>query len=115
MTQRISLTPGIPKAYEALIALAGEVTAAAAEAGVDKLLLDAWREAALYSEQERAALELTEVITRLPSTQDVPGDVYERAVKVFDEAQYQAVTWMVMVINSCNRLSVPSRPKLPVR
>jgi AhpD family alkylhydroperoxidase len=78
-------------------------------------LLDAWRETNLYTEQERAALELTEAITRLPQTQDVPDDVYERAVKVFSEAQYQAVAWMTVVINTYNRLAVPCRPELPNR
>ena len=33
-------------------------------------LLGAWRETSLYSEQERAALALTDAMTRLPETQD---------------------------------------------
>lgn len=78
-------------------------------------LLDAWRETELYSEEERAALELTEVLTRLPQTQDVPDDVYERAIKVFNEAQYQAVVWTIVLINTYNRLAIPSRPRLPRR
>ncbi|GAA5163650.1 carboxymuconolactone decarboxylase family protein [Pseudonocardia eucalypti] len=91
-------------------------TADAVKLGVDPrrlFLLDAWRETALYTEQERSALELTEAITQLPRTQDVPDDVYERAMKVFTEDQYQAVGWMIMVINSFNRLAVPGRPPLP--
>jgi AhpD family alkylhydroperoxidase len=78
-------------------------------------LLDAWRETELYTEEERAALDLTEVLTRLPAHQDVPDEVYERAVKVFNEAQYQAVVWMIIVINSFNRLGVSSRSQLPRR
>lgn len=35
-------------------------------------LLGAWREADLYTAQERAALALTDAMTRLPDTQDVP-------------------------------------------
>jgi AhpD family alkylhydroperoxidase len=76
-------------------------------------LLAAWRETDLYNEQERAALDLTEVLTRLPETGDVPGEVYEYATKVFTESQYQAVVWMVMVINSYNRIVSPGHPKLP--
>ena len=49
-------------------------------------LLDAWRETDLYTEQERAALELTEALTRLSETRDVPDDVYEYATKVFTES-----------------------------
>jgi AhpD family alkylhydroperoxidase len=78
-------------------------------------LLPAWRETELYSEQERAALELTETLTRLSDTRDVPDDVYEYATKVFTESQYQAVVWMVMVINSFNRIVLPGRPNLPRR
>lgn len=76
-------------------------------------LLAAWRETDLYTEQERAALELTETITQLSTTRDVPDEVYEYATKVFTEAQYQAVVWMIMIINGYNRLAVPGRPKLP--
>jgi len=78
-------------------------------------LLAAWRETDLYSEQERSALELTETITRLSDTRDVPDEVYEYATKVFTEAQYQAVVWEIMVINGYNRLAVPGRPALPTR
>jgi AhpD family alkylhydroperoxidase len=152
MTQRIQLSPGIPKAFKALISMSDEVTRAGADAGVDPallelvkirgsqlngcaycldmhttdalkqgedqrriFLLDAWRETELFTEQERAALELTEVMTHLSQTQDVPDEVYQQATKVFTEAQYQAVAWMIVVINIFNRLAVPSRPRLPRR
>jgi AhpD family alkylhydroperoxidase len=48
-------------------------------------LLGAWRETDLYSEQERAALALTDAMTRLSETQDVPDDVYEQAAGAFTE------------------------------
>ncbi|HEX6360511.1 carboxymuconolactone decarboxylase family protein [Actinophytocola sp.] len=76
-------------------------------------LVAAWRETDLYTEQERAALELTETITRLSEIRDVPDEVYEYATKVFTDAQYQAVCWLVMIINGWNRLGVPARPALP--
>lgn len=75
-------------------------------------LLAAWRETELYSEHERAALALTETITRLAETRDVPDEVYEYATKVLTEAQYQAVVWEIIVINGYNRLAVPARPAL---
>lgn len=93
-------------------------TADAIKAGEDPrriFLLDAWRETDLYTEEERATLELTEVLTQLTQTRDVPDDVYERAIKVFTEAQYQAVVWMIVLINTYNRLAIPSRPRLPRR
>jgi AhpD family alkylhydroperoxidase len=78
-------------------------------------LLDAWRETELFSEQERAALEMTEAITRLSQTQDLPEDVYQRATAAFDEDQYRVVAWMVLVINAFNRLAVPGHSPLPQR
>jgi AhpD family alkylhydroperoxidase len=76
-------------------------------------LLSAWRETDLYTEQERAALALTEAMTRLPENQDVPDDVYEQATSTFTEEQYVAVAWAVTVINAFNRVAVTSRPQLP--
>lgn len=76
-------------------------------------LLGAWREASLYNEQERAALALTDAMTRLPETQDVPDEVYGQAVGVFTEDQYRAVAWAITVINAFNRLSVTMRKPLP--
>jgi AhpD family alkylhydroperoxidase len=76
-------------------------------------VLDAWRETELFSEEERAALELTEAITRLSVTQDVPDDVYDRVTTVFTEPQYQALVWAIVAINAWNRLAVPSHAPLP--
>ncbi|ONI75353.1 alkylhydroperoxidase [Actinosynnema sp. ALI-1.44] len=76
-------------------------------------LLDAWRETDLFTEEERVALEMTEVLTRLADTQDLPDELYDRAMKVFNEPQYQAVVWLIVVINAWNRVNVPGRPKLP--
>jgi len=76
-------------------------------------LLGAWREADLYSEQERAALALTDAMTLLPETQDVSDEVYAQATAAFTEDQYRAVAWAITVINAFNRLSVTSRKSLP--
>jgi AhpD family alkylhydroperoxidase len=76
-------------------------------------LLGAWRETDLYSETERAALALTDAMTRLSETRDVPDEVYEQAVSVFTEDQYRAVAWAIVVINAFNRLGVTSRLMLP--
>nr|WP_092528960.1 carboxymuconolactone decarboxylase family protein [Amycolatopsis arida] len=76
-------------------------------------LLSTWWETDLYTEQERAALALTEAMTRLSERQDVPDDVYERALAVFTEAQYVAVAWAATVINAFNRLGVTSHKPLP--
>lgn len=72
-------------------------------------LLPAWRETDLFDETERAALELTEAITRLSETANVPEETYRRARAVFDEHQYAAVAWQAIVINAFNRMNVTSR------
>ena len=152
MTKRISVIGSVPGAYDAYKGFADHIEKAAANAGVDPLLvelvkmrasqvngcaycldmhstdaiklgedprrlfvLDAWRETDLYTEQERAALELTEAITRLSQTQDVPDDVYERATAAFTEDQYSAIVWLILVINGWNRLTVPSHTPIPRR
>lgn len=76
-------------------------------------LLAAWRETDLYTEQERAALDVTEALTRLSETRDLPDDVYSYATKVLTEEQYQVVVWLVVMINGWNRVAVPGHPKLP--
>lgn len=76
-------------------------------------LLGAWRETGLYSEQERAALALTDAMTRLAETKDVPDEVYMQTVGAFTEDQYRAVAWTITMINAFNRLSVTSRKPLP--
>jgi AhpD family alkylhydroperoxidase len=77
-------------------------------------LLGTWRETDLYSEQERAALALTDAMTRLSETQDVPDEIYAQATGTFTEDQYRAVAWTITVINAFNRLGVTSRWKLPL-
>jgi AhpD family alkylhydroperoxidase len=76
-------------------------------------VLPAWRETRLYSEQERAALALTESMTTLSNRQDVPDEVYEQAAKVFSEEQLAIVAWAATVINTFNRLGVFGRKPLP--
>jgi AhpD family alkylhydroperoxidase len=78
-------------------------------------LVAAWWETDLYSPQERAALALTETISKLSQTQDVPDDLYAQATEVFTKEQYTAVVWSISVINTFNRLAVTSRKALPAR
>ncbi|WP_026469065.1 carboxymuconolactone decarboxylase family protein [Amycolatopsis balhimycina] len=78
-------------------------------------VLDGWRETGLFTEQEQAALALTEAMTKLSATQAVPDDVYEQAAKVFTEDQYRAVAWEIIAINSWNRMTITSHTPLPKR
>lgn len=75
-------------------------------------LLNAWEEAGdLYTEKEKAALALTEKITRL-NDGFVPDDVYERAARHFDETELAQLIALIFTINAWNRIAVSTR-KVP--
>ena len=71
-------------------------------------LLDAWREAPLYSDRERAAFAWTEAVT-LVSESHVPDDVYDEARRHFSEEELVNLTWAVVTINGWNRVAIAFR------
>lgn len=71
-------------------------------------LLNAWREAPIYSDRERAALAWTEALT-LVSRQHVPDEVYEEARRQFSEKELVDLTVAVVAINGWNRASIAFR------
>lgn len=81
---------------------------AAGESEERLYMLDAWRESTLYSERERAALELCEAMT-LITDGHVPDQVWERARAVFDEHELGQLVVAITVINAWNRLNIATR------
>jgi AhpD family alkylhydroperoxidase len=76
--------------------------------------LSAWREAPLYSDRERAALEWTEALTLI--RQGVPGvtdDLYDRVRAQFSEPEIVNLTAVVVTINAWNRLAISLRFPVP--
>lgn len=69
------------------------------------LMLTVWREVPIYSDKERAVLELTECVTQL-SQKGVPQHVYDEVRKYFDESEYVKLIMAINVINCWNRLAV---------
>lgn len=67
-----------------------------------------WRESTLFSPRERAALEWTEILTRIPA-EGVPDDIYERVRTQLSEKELSDLTFLVMSINAWNRVSVGFR------
>jgi AhpD family alkylhydroperoxidase len=67
-----------------------------------------WRESPLYSERERAALELCEAMTLVAETR-VPDDVWERARAAFDQDELAQLIFAITAINSWNRLNITTR------
>jgi AhpD family alkylhydroperoxidase len=80
--------------------------AAAGETAQRLHMVAAWREAKVFTEAERAALELAEQGTRLADGTGVPDDVWENAAKHYDEEQLLALVSLIAVINAFNRLNV---------
>ncbi|MBC9714895.1 carboxymuconolactone decarboxylase family protein [Streptomyces sp. TRM66268-LWL] len=81
--------------------------AAAGETLIRLNLVAAWREATVYTDAERAALELTEQGTRIADAAGgVPDEVWANAAKHFDEEQLSALVIGIAIINTFNRLNV---------
>jgi alkylhydroperoxidase family enzyme len=68
-------------------------------------LLPAWRETDLYTDRERAALALTEAVTRI-SNGPVPEDLYATTREHFSEEELVALVMLISLINTYNRIAV---------
>ena len=70
----------------------------------------AWRDAPWFSEPERAALALTEAVTRLADRPDpVPDEIWTEAAEQFDQPALAALLVQIAAINVFNRLNVAVR------
>ena len=73
-------------------------------------LVAAWREATVFTEAERAALELTEQGTRIADAAGgVTDDAWANAAKHYDNDQLAALVCLIALINTYNRLNVITR------
>lgn len=70
--------------------------------------LSAWKESPLFSEEERAALQITEEVT-LISDEGVSDETYTNALKFFGENGLAQIIMQVIIINSWNRIAVSTR------
>lgn len=69
-----------------------------------------WRDAPYFTDAERAALALTEAVTRLSDRADpVPDDVWGEAARHYDEQALAALILSIATINVWNRLNVATR------
>jgi AhpD family alkylhydroperoxidase len=83
--------------------------AAAGETSVRLNLVAVWREATVFTEAERAALELTEEGTRLADGAGVSDETWANAAKHYDEEQLAALVSIIAIINAYNRFNVITR------
>jgi len=83
---------------------------AAGESQLRLNLVAVWREATVFTDAERAALELTEQGTRIAdAATGVSDEVWLEATKSFDDEQLGALVALIAEINAWNRLNVIAR------
>ncbi|HEY3712895.1 MAG TPA: carboxymuconolactone decarboxylase family protein [Jatrophihabitantaceae bacterium] len=82
----------------------------AGETSVRLNLVAAWREATVFSEAERSALELTEQGTRIADgAGGVTDEAWADAAKHYDEDQLAALVSLIAIMNTWNRMNVITR------
>lgn len=82
----------------------------AGETSVRLNLVAAWREATVFTDAERAALELTEQGTRIADAAGgVTDEAWANAGKYYDDEQLAALASLIALINAYNRLNVITR------
>ncbi|KIL42495.1 alkylhydroperoxidase [Gordoniibacillus kamchatkensis] len=70
----------------------------------------AWRETPHFSDAERAALALSEAVTRLSDRTDpVPDEIYNEAATYYDEQALATLIAGIATANLWNRLNVATR------
>lgn len=67
-------------------------------------LISAWREADVYTEEEKAILALTEQVTVIGN--HVSDEVYQNLANLFDEKYLAEIILAIITINSWNRLAI---------
>lgn len=78
------------------------------------VVLPAWREAILFTEQEKAALTLAEAVTTL-SDGHVSDEVYSAAQDILSVDEITAAISLCVVMNSYNRLAISSRTEVRLK
>ena len=70
----------------------------------------AWYDAPYFTDAERAALALTEAVTRLSDKSDpVPDAIWNEAARHFDQEELAALVLSIGIINLWNRLNAATR------
>ena len=85
--------------------------AAAGETPLRLSLVAAWRETTVFTDAERAALELTERATRLADSRGIDDAVWADVAAHFDEEQLAALVARIALINTFNRMNVLMQEK----
>ncbi|MBB3914479.1 carboxymuconolactone decarboxylase family protein [Rhizobium fabae] len=72
--------------------------------------VSAWRDTPYFSDAERAALALTEAVTRVSDRADpVPDEIWDEATRHYDGRSLAALVIAIANINVWNRLNIATR------
>lgn len=74
-------------------------------------LLNAWREADLFTDEERILLQLTEEVT-LIHQEGVSDDTYQKALAVFGKNYLSQLIMAITTINAWNRIAISTHKPL---
>lgn len=89
----------------------------AIKAGLDTdtlMQIATWRESHVFTDRERAALELAEAFTFI-AEEGISDEVYDLVGGVFTEKEYAALSWACVSINAFNRIVIAGRYPVPPR
>lgn len=75
------------------------------------LLLDAWWDTDLYSEEEQVILKITEEVT-LVHENGLTQETYEKAMELFDENHLAQIIMAIVTINAWNRIAISTHKPL---
>ena len=71
---------------------------------------EAWRDAPYFSDAERAALALSEAVTRLSDRSDpVPDEIWAEAARHYDELALATLVLAIGVVNFGNRVNAATK------
>lgn len=70
--------------------------------------LSVWHESHLFSEEERAVLQLTEEVTKI-SEKGVTDETYNKVIELFGDKLTAQIIMIIVTINSWNRISVSTK------
>lgn len=70
-------------------------------------VLAGWREAPFFSDRERAALQFTDALTKLPGG-DFPEAVYEEAARHFEPGEISELIFAIATVNAWTRIAIGS-------
>lgn len=67
--------------------------------------ISAWKESPLFTEEERAVLQLTDEVT-LISKEALSDETYDKVLKIYGENELAQIIMQVIIINSWNRWAI---------